>query len=129
MKASEVMLRIELEKARESFNKERKLLNLKINELEEEASHQVSTSDSLNLASKLKRLEEDNFRLNQLYQAGLHKIDYYASLINSKKVRSECRISLYNSLRPTVTIRKISDHIYNILTCKIGNHKYKYDVN
>lgn len=85
MKPSDVMLRIELEKARDSFNKERKLLNLKINELEEAVSGPTSNTENVNLAGKLKRLEEDNFRLTQLYQAGLHKIDYYASLINSKK--------------------------------------------
>lgn len=88
MKASDVMLRIELEKARDLFQKERKLLNLKINELEEAVSNPTSNSENENLAGKLKRLEEDNFRLTQLYQAGLHKIDYYASLINSKKARN-----------------------------------------
>lgn len=87
MKSSEVMLRIELEKTRDSFKKDRKLLYLKINELEETIANQAQSSEAVTLIGKLKRLEEDNFRLNQLYQAGLHKIDYYASIINSTKVK------------------------------------------
>lgn len=81
------MVRIELEKSRETFQKERKLLSLRINELEaqlEEIDVKQKTEEPINLQAKLKRLEEENFRLSQLYQAGLHKIDYYSSLINAK---------------------------------------------
>ena len=77
------MLRIELEKARELFKKEKRILQLKISDLEEERCSKSSQSNiEIGLLAKIKRLEEENFRISQLHQASLHKIDYYSSLLN-----------------------------------------------
>lgn len=67
------------------FKKQKRILQLKISELEEENSSKASQSNiEIDLLAKIKRLEEENFRISQLHQASLHKIDYYSTLINVK---------------------------------------------
>lgn len=85
-----MLVRIELEKSREIFGKEKRLLQLRISELEElnndlQRNSILQVSDQkIDLNEKLKQLEEENYRLNQLYQASIHKIEYYTAIINSK---------------------------------------------
>ncbi len=80
-----MLARIELERAKEAFGKERRLLLLQISELEEESNAQRiklnESSQQIDLKARIKLLEEENYRVTQLYQAGLHKIEYYATLI------------------------------------------------
>jgi len=70
------------------FTREKRLLLLRISELEEDYQHLISQPSALHneadMLGKIKRLEEDNFRLTQLYNAGVHKIEYYMSLLNSQ---------------------------------------------
>lgn len=84
-KQTEILLRIELEKLKETYAKDKRRLNLRIHELEESCMKSNSNEDcNVNDLAKIKRLEEENFRLSQLHQACQHKLEYYASLLKSK---------------------------------------------